>query len=280
MNRLLDIEFHKFRNSKSSKVLTIIYLVIVVALMFVGLYEIEIKGTKASLSDLGIFDFPFIWHLSTYLISFLKFLIAIVIVSLVANEYSNRTLKQNLIDGLSKKELILSKFYFILIFTTVLTALVFLVCLLLGLIYSSITEPNLIFINIEFIAAFFISHIAFFAMCLFAGVLVKRSAFALGIIGIWGIFELVIFGISSYLDLKFGWSVWDLLRDVLPLNSISNLVVEPFSKVSIVKTGIETLSQSEFEKDYGVRWINVIVCAIWTALFTYWSYILLKRRDL
>jgi ABC-2 type transport system permease protein len=280
MKRLLDIEFHKFRYSKSSKVLTIIYLVIVVALMFVGLYEVKINETTASLSDLGIFDFPFIWHLSTYLISFLKFLIAIVIVSLVANEYSNRTLKQNLIDGLSKQELILSKFYFILFFTIILTTLVFLVCLILGLSYSSITEFNLIFIDIEYIAAFFVSHLAFFTMCLFAGVLVKRSAFALGIIGVWGIFELITFGISSYLDLKFGWSIWDILRDILPLNSISNLVVEPFSKVSMVKTGIETLSQSEFEKDYGVRWINVIVCAVWTTLFTYWSYILLKRRDL
>ena len=114
MKRLLDIEFHKFKHSKSSKVLTIIYLIIVSALMFVGLYEVNINGVTAKLADLNIFDFPYIWHLSTYLISFLKFLIAIVIVSLMANEYSNRTLKQNLIDGLSKKEMILSKFYLVI----------------------------------------------------------------------------------------------------------------------------------------------------------------------
>jgi ABC-type transport system involved in multi-copper enzyme maturation permease subunit len=280
MKRLLDIEFHKFKHSRSSKVLTFIYLAIVVTSMFVGLYEVTINGTTGSLSDLGIFDFPYIWHLSTYLISFLKFLIAIVIVSLVANEYSNRTLKQNLIDGLSKKELILSKFYFILSFTVILTVLVFAVCLILGLLYSTINEVQLIFRDLEYIGAFFISHLCFFAICLFAGVLVKRSAFALGLIGIWGIFELIIFGISSYLDIKLGWGLWEVLRDILPLNSISNLIVEPFSKVSLVKTGIETLSQDEFTKEYGVRWINVVMCTAWTTVFIFWSYKLLKRRDL
>ncbi|WP_124980734.1 ABC transporter permease [Nonlabens xiamenensis] len=280
MKRLIDIEFHKFKYSKSSKVLTIIYLVIVFALMFVGLYEVPFKGAKASLSDLGIFDFPYIWHLSPYILSFLKFLIAIVIVSLTASEYSNRTLKQNLIDGLSKKELVLSKFYLVVALALVVTLLVFLVCLFLGYLYSDITEFNLVFRDVEYVGAFFLSHLTFFAFCLFAGILVKRSAFALGLIGIWCIFELLTFLFTSHIDLRFGYGIWDVLRDILPMSSISNLIVEPFTKVSLVKNGWETLSQSEFEKDYSVRWINVLVCLGWTTLFTFWSYRLLKRRDL
>jgi len=102
MKRLLDIEFHKFRYSKSSKVLTIIYLVIVVLLMLAGLIRLNFNNFSGGLSDLGIFNFPIVWHISTYFTSYLKIFIAIVIVSLTASEYSNRTLKQNLIDGLSK----------------------------------------------------------------------------------------------------------------------------------------------------------------------------------
>ncbi len=59
---------------------------------------------------MGIFNFPFIWHFNTYVAAWLKFFLAIVIVSMMANEYSYGTLKQNLIDGLSKQEFILSKF--------------------------------------------------------------------------------------------------------------------------------------------------------------------------
>ena len=72
MKRLLDIELHKFKYSRSSKILTIIYLTIVVAMMFLGLVRIEINGFSGALSDLGIFDFPLLWHMSTYFTSFLK----------------------------------------------------------------------------------------------------------------------------------------------------------------------------------------------------------------
>ena len=45
----------------------------------------------------------------------------------MANEYSNKTLKQNLIDGLSKKEFVLSKFYTVVLFALMSTVFVFFV---------------------------------------------------------------------------------------------------------------------------------------------------------
>lgn len=280
MKRLLDIEFHKFKYSKSSKVLTIIYLVIVILLMFTGLIQVNINGFKGSLSDLGIFNFPYIWHLSTYMVSFLKIFIAIVIVSLTANEYSNRTLKQNLIDGLSKKELILSKLYLAITLALLTTMVVFIASLILGLFHSDYLELGIIFSKMEYLPAFFISHLMFFCFCLFAGVLVKRSAFALGLIGVWWILELVIRGISSFLDFKYELDTWNVLQHILPLESASLLIKEPFTKISIVQGGIEQLTQGEYIKDYGVSFINIAVTMAWSFLFIFWSYKILKRRDL
>ena len=182
MSRLLDIEFHKFKHSKSSKVLTIIYLTIIVVLMLTGIIPITINGEKYALSDLGLFNFPLVWHLSTYFASFLKVFIAIVIVSLTASEYSNRTLKQNLIDGLSKKELLLSKVYFTIVLAITATVIVFLASLILGLIYSDFDEPSIIFSQMGYLGGFFLAHLVFFTFCLFAGILVKRGAFALGLV--------------------------------------------------------------------------------------------------
>ena len=192
MLRLLHIELHKFRYSRSSKVLTSIYLIIVVLLMLTGMIRIEFNQFSGSLSDLGIFNFPLLWHVTTYFTSFLKIFIAIVIVSLTASEYSNRTIKQNLIDGLSKKELILSKFYFVVVLAIVTTIVVFIASLILGLIYSDYNELAIIFSDLEFIAAFFLSHLVFFSFCLFAGILLKRSAFALGFVFVWYIVEGII----------------------------------------------------------------------------------------
>jgi hypothetical protein len=56
---------------------------------------------------------------------------------MMANEYSYGTLKQNLIDGLSKREFICLNFDGAVIFSFVLTVFVFLMSLILGLPLSS-----------------------------------------------------------------------------------------------------------------------------------------------
>src|SRR5690606_3504001 len=121
-----------------------------------------------------------IWHFNSYVSALFKLFLAIVIVSMMSNEYSNKTIKQNLIDGLSKKEFILSKFYTTILLSGISTLFLFVMSLILGLIFSSYTEISIIFSDLEYLLAFFIKLVGFFSFCLFLGILVKRSAFALG----------------------------------------------------------------------------------------------------
>ena len=121
---------------------------------------------------MGIFNFPFIWHFNTYIAAILKFFLAIVIVSMMANEYSYGTLKQNLIDGMSKKELVLSKFLTVVAFALASTVFVFVMSLILGLCFSSYTEVSIIFSDLEYVLAFFVKLTGFFSLCLFLGILV------------------------------------------------------------------------------------------------------------
>ena len=140
----------------------------------------------------------YIWHFNTYFASYLKIFLAIVIVSMMSNEYSNRTLKQNLIDGMSKKEFILSKFYTVLVFSVISTLFIFIVSLVLGLIFSDYTEFSIIFSDLEFMLAYLVKLIGFFSFCMFLGILVKRSAFALGFLFVWWIFESIVIGILRF----------------------------------------------------------------------------------
>lgn len=280
MKRLLDIEFHKFRYSRSSKVLTIIYLAIVVVMMFLGLFRIEFNGFSGALSDLGIFNFPIVWHISTYFTSFLKIFIAIVIVSLTASEYSNRTIKQNLIDGLSKKELILSKFYFVTVLALLTTLIVFIASLTLGLIYSDYNEIGIIFTDLQFLGAFFLSHLVFFSFCLFAGILLKRSAFALGFVFVWYIFEGIVNLISLGLDKYYDLNIYDWVLHILPLNAMSNLIKQPFTRISLIDSGLNQLGSGDIQFEYTVEWLDIASVVLWSSLFIYWSYWLIKRRDL
>ena len=111
MLRLLSIEIQKLRNSRASKVLIIAYFTLLTSIALIAAIKFDIGPIQFHLADQGIFNFPYIWHFNTFIAAFFKIFLLLVIVSMISNEYSNKTLKQNLIDGLSKKEFILSKFY-------------------------------------------------------------------------------------------------------------------------------------------------------------------------
>ncbi|MBT8259293.1 MAG: ABC transporter permease, partial [Bacteroidia bacterium] len=125
MIRLLKLELQKLLLNRWSKVLIFVSFVLPFFVILLSSLKINFFGIfTLELGELGIFNFPIVWHLTTFFAAQFKFFFAIVVVSMIGNEYSNRTLKQNLIDGLSKKEFILSKFYTIVFFSLVSTALI------------------------------------------------------------------------------------------------------------------------------------------------------------
>ncbi len=179
MVRLLQIEFIKLWNNRAGRILIASYFILLTSIALVAAIKFDIGPVQFHLADQGIFNFPYIWHFNSYITAIFKLFLAIVIVSMMANEYSNKTIKQNLIDGLSKKEFILSKFLTVTVFSLVSTLFVFLVSLILGLIYSDYDEFSIIFSDLEFLLEFFFKLMGFFSFCLFLGILIKRSAFAL-----------------------------------------------------------------------------------------------------
>ena len=131
MYRLLNIEFQKLMHSRASKILIIAYFVLLTSIALIAAIKFDIGPIKFHLAEMGIFNFPYIWHFNSYFAAIFKLFLAIVIVSMMANEYSNKTLKQNLIDGLSKKEFILSKFYTVIVLSIVSTLFIFVVSFIL-----------------------------------------------------------------------------------------------------------------------------------------------------
>ena len=278
MLRLLNIEFHKLRYSRSSKVLVIAYFVLITFIALIASIEFQFGGVSFRVADQGIFNFPYIWHFNTYIAALLKLFLAIVIVSMMANEYSNRTLKQNLIDGMSKKEFVLSKFLTVMVFSVASTVFLFILSLILGLSFSDYTEFSIIFSDLEYLLGYFVKLTGFFAFCMFLGVLVKRSAFALGFLFIWWILENIVYGVMEWKIFK-GMEVADKIAQFFPLHSMSNLVKEPFSRLNFIQSAAAQLD-SAIVKDYGVHWYQILIVLVWTALFVYGSLALLKRRDL
>jgi ABC-2 type transport system permease protein len=283
MKRLLSIEFQKIWKNKASKVLLIAYFVLLSFIALIASIKFSIGSFEIRIADQGIFNFPYIWHFNTYIAALFKIFLAIVIVSMMANEYTYGTLKQNLIDGLSKKEFIISKFIVVVTFALASTVFIFIMSLILGYSFSSYNEIGIVFSDLEYLLAFFIKLVAFFSFCLFIGILVKRSAFALGFLFIWFIAENIFYWI-----LKFGIlggddktkNLGDTIIQFFPIESMSNLIKEPFSRLSAIKTIEATIGGAKAVKDYSIHFSQISIVVIWIAIFIYASYYILKKRDL
>lgn len=278
MKRLLSIELQKIWKNKASRILTLTYFILLTFIALIASIKFDLGIFKFHLAEMGIFNFPFIWHFNTYIAAILKLFLAIVIVSMMANEYSYGTLKQNLIDGMSKKEFIKSKFLTVVLFASVSTVFIFIMSLILGFGYSSYTEFSIVFSDLEYLLAYFVKLVGFFSFCLFLGILVKRSAFALGFLLVWNIIEGIINGVLSFKVFPDSTTAASITR-FLPLESMSNLIVEPFTRLSVVKNlGVQIGLDNT--KKYDVDVVSIVIVLCWTAIFIFLSYRLLKNRDL
>ncbi|MFV9482703.1 ABC transporter permease [Christiangramia sp. ASW11-125] len=278
MLRLLEIEYNKLRYSRSARILIITYFILITFIALIASIEFNIGQIQFRVADQGIFNFPYIWHFNSYIAALLKIFLAIVIVSMMSNEYSNRTIKQNLIDGLSKKEFILSKFLTVLVFSGISTIFLFIVTIILGYSFSDFTEFSIVVSDLEYLLAYFVKLTGFFAFCMFLGILIKRSAFALGFLVVWAIFEGIVYAVLNFKVFK-GTDIATNIMQFFPLESMSNLVVEPFSRLNAVQTAANQIG-GELDKDYGIHWYQLLIVIAWVFIFVYLSLFLLKKRDL
>ena len=277
MKRLLQIELIKLWNNRASKTLIYGYFILLTGIALIAAIKFDIGPIKFHLAEQGIFNFPYIWHFNTFVAALLKIFLAIIIVSMMSNEYTYKTIKQNLIDGLSKKEFIASKFLTVVLFSIVSTVFVTVMSLILGSIYSDYTEWGIVFTDLRFLVAYFIKLVGFFPFCLFIGILVKRSAFALGFLILWQMFEGFTRGMIRWK--LFDGETTDAIMGFFPLNAMFNVLKEPFSRLSAVQSVANQIGE-EIALDYNTSLLDMGIVLAWTAIFIWGSYRILKKRDL
>ena len=277
MKRLFLIEFEKLRTNRSSRILIGAYFILLTSIALIAAIKFDIGPIKFHLAEQGIFNFPYIWHFNAYIGAWFKIFLAVVIVSMTANEYSNKTIKQNLIDGLSKREFLHSKWVMVLAFAGISTLFIFVVSLILGLTYSNYNEFSIIVQDLAYLVAYFIKLVAFFAFCLFLGTAIKRSAFALGFLGIWQMFEGICYGLLRWKSPE--WLDAETVYRFFPLNAMSNLVREPFSRLSAVRNLADQVGE-QMTKNTEVQLLDMLIVSAWCLIFYALTYRLLKRRDL
>ena len=268
MNRLLTIEWLKLKHYRPFWILTGLYflvLALVCSSVMIYLKYIESRGASfegISPAMIPFYDFSDIWHNITYLATFFKIFLGFIVVISICNEWSFRTIRQNIIDGLDKWEFLLSKLIIIFMLALVNVLFVFVLGMILGSIYSPVHGLDVIFQNFEFVPAYFLDVFAFLLFSLLIGMLIKKTGFAIVLLAFYGLFIEPI-GVLILSNVYEQYTFYEYF----PIRAINKLITFPYLKYAFQEV-----------KDYLV-WHEVLLVLVYAVLFVFLSFRILKTRD-
>jgi ABC-2 type transport system permease protein len=225
--------------------------------------KFEDFGSSININRIPLYHFPDIWQNLIWISGLFKLVLAVMVVISITNEYQYRTLRQNIIDGMSRWEFVLSKVLTNVLLSLMSVGMLLLIAGVTGLIYTPELAWADIFVGGEFLVAYFLEVFAFLSYALMLGVFVQRSGLTIVMLShmIEAIIKVNLFRES--LNPSIGW-----LKQFFPLESITNLVPLPFARYAFQEI-----------QDY-VSFTAVAIALVWTFLFNYFSYLKLKKADI
>lgn len=185
MFRLLKTEWLKIR-----KYAAFWWMLGIVALSYPGMnYMLYTNGYKDQLKDKNMgpilrmlpnpFTFPDVWQTVAFISSLFVFLPAVVVIMFITNEYTYKTHRQNVIDGWSRKDFMLSKMIDVVVICLLATILYIITAIVIGVINSGDTSQLLD--GTKYIALFFLQLFSQLSLALLIALLVRKAFLALGI---------------------------------------------------------------------------------------------------
>jgi len=217
-------------------------------------------GSKLNINRIPIYHFPDVWHNLIWCSGLLKIVLAIMVVISVTNEFTYRTLRQNVIDGLSRAEFLYSKILTNVLLSLMSVAMIFIIGLITGLIYSPTLSFEALITDLEFFPAYFLEIFFFLSYALMLGLLVQRSGLTIILLLLTPVIEAII---AAKVD-----NFAPGLLPFFPLRSIWNLIPWPFPRYAFREI-----------QDY-VKLTDAAIVIAWTAAFNYFGYLKLKRSDI
>lgn len=275
MKKLFSLEKIKALSYPTFKTLMIIhFLLFFLVILVVSRMHFSIPGFSIK----GLYQFPNIWQFFPWVASWFNLFLAIVIIVIVGNEFSFRTFRQNVIDGLSRNDLIRGKLILIFTIAAYTFIMVLLAVLIFGLINTKDLSFSVIFENSYLLLVYFVQAIGYMTLGLLISIILRNNG--LSII----IFILYFFPIEPIIRVMFKVEA----RKFFPIKIISNLTPTPeFLTMASEKTyttasGTSSLDFSEIgllPEKLPVG-ITVLLAAGYIGFFIALSTILLNKRNL
>jgi len=196
MLHLLKIEWLKLKNYKAFWIFLGLYVIGLFSINYIS-FQFQTEFQKSGIPiELLPYNYPKVYQTSAWISSWLLYFPGMLMILIISNEYTFKTHRQNVIDGATRRQFILSKILVGLILAAVTTLL----CFIIALIYGTSFSGSISFDGIEYIGYCFVQAMCYLFLAMILAVLLRRSGLALAIFFLYGlIFEQLI---GNFIDKK------------------------------------------------------------------------------
>ena len=275
MIKLLKIEWMKIKNYNAFIVISSFFALGIFAANYLAYYfkknVIDPADPTGLISSGSPFGFPNVWQTVSYYSGLMLLLPGLLLLILVTNEFTYRTHRQNIIDGISRNQFTQVKLLMGCITALLCTVLVFIAALLFGFFVNT---GSFSFSGIGNVWYFFLKALTYNFIAILIGVLVRRTGFAIAVFFIYTVLEN---GISLLLlvwaiNIKKNHNI-DLgnMGNYLPMNAADGLLYSPFASFT-------NMARKFLPSDY--TWLVFSLAIAYLVLFYFWSQRRMLKSDL
>jgi len=273
MKNILKLEFIKTIGYSAFRTIIILHFILFLLVVIIGSQiDFNIQGIRVD----KLFAFPNVWSTFSWVASWFNLLLGIVVIMLVGNEYQFRTYRKQIIDGVSRNQLLNAKISVIAVLSVYAVLLVFISGLAIGIIFSDQIAISSIFENFHLILILFVQSFAYMMLGMLFALILKNNA--LSIIT----FILFFFPAEPILRAFFPSSI----DRFFPIKIISNLTPMP-DFIGITTGDLIQINGSSPASMYNMPFVQeslsigmaTIVCLVYIGIFYSASRLIIDRRN-
>lgn len=284
MLHLLSLEWKKLTSNKTFVVMTILYMVFLPTTFLLGKFipdavTGDIQSSGMNPAQLAAFTedpyiFPNVWKALSYLGNWFNFyFLGIIGILIITNEYDYKTLRQSIINGLTRKEYFLGKIMIVFAIGIGFSLYYTLIALIVGFFSTDYIVMAKVTQNANIIPQYALQIIGYMSLAVFFGWLFRRFALSLICFLFYPMFESLFLNILLfYFKLTYKFVMY------LPVSAMKNLV-PVYTPFPMANAGIVELA-GEYEKEFGIPYYLPQVDAIGVSIFfivvlislSYWRF--------
>ncbi len=285
MKNIIKLEFIKTLGYPGFRTIVILhvllFLLVVIACTNIKLPLQAILGAKLNipikeLTIYKLFSFPYVWSTLSWVASWFNILLGVLAVILVGNEYQFRTFRKQILDGVSRNQLLFAKIVVMLTLALYALLLVILTGFVLGFIFSDSITFSSVFVKFPYVLVFFVQALAYMMLGMLFAFIFKSNAIS--------IVTFILFFFPGEPILRA--FVPDSIDRFFPIKIISNVTPMPdfldiLSRDFIQVNGKSpaSLQSMGLLPDSFAVWVSTMVCIGYIIVFYYASRKIVERRN-